>query len=81
MRYRSMRTAGVLALILMALPSAAYANAGTPLMWAAFLHLTAGNLFIGLAEGYALARILRRPWRACMIIMVGGNSTRLSTGP
>lgn len=42
---------------IVALPSAALANAGTPLMWAGMLHLVFGNLLIGLLEGYLLAKI------------------------
>jgi len=33
------------------LPLTLSANAGTPLMWAGALHLTLGNLVIGLLEG------------------------------
>jgi hypothetical protein len=42
---------------IVALPSAALANTGTPLMWAGMLHLVFGNLLIGLLEGYLLAKI------------------------
>ncbi len=42
------------------LPAPAYANAGTPMMWASMLHLTLGNLVIGLLEGALLARIYKR---------------------
>ncbi len=46
----------VMVLGIAALPSAALANAGTPLMWAGMLHLVFGNLVIGLLEGYLLAK-------------------------
>jgi hypothetical protein len=39
--------------------SVAQANAGTPLMWASALHLLFGNLIIGLAEGWLLAKICK----------------------
>ncbi len=41
-------------LCLFALPRQALADAGTPLMWAGFLHLFFGNAIIGLLEGLAI---------------------------
>lgn len=38
-------------------PSVAWANAGTPLIWARVLHLLFGNAIIGLGEGLALAAL------------------------
>ncbi|MCX7010691.1 MAG: hypothetical protein NTY53_26175 [Kiritimatiellaeota bacterium] len=37
------------------LPTAAWANAGTPLMWVGMLHLVFGNAFVGVLEGFLLA--------------------------
>ena len=42
------------AVTLLGIPSIARANMGTPLMWAAALHLLFGNFFIGLLEGLLL---------------------------
>ena len=44
-----------LACAAMALPLAAEANAGTPLMWSTTVHLVFGNLLIGVAEGLMFA--------------------------
>ncbi len=51
----------------------AYANAGTPLMWAGFFHLAIGNLFIGIAEGLLLGFIFRRPKLQSIGIMILAN--------
>ncbi|MEN6451800.1 MAG: hypothetical protein ABFC96_15020 [Thermoguttaceae bacterium] len=63
-----------LAVLALALyPSMAYANAGTPLMWAGMLHLVFGNFFIGVGEGLLLALLFRRPKLACMGVMILAN--------
>lgn len=41
------------------LPSAAYANAGTPLMWASMSHLYVGNAILGVFEGFLLILLFR----------------------
>ena len=46
-------------LTLLAFSSVAQANTGTPLMWATTLHLLVGNLFIGIAEGWLLAKLFK----------------------
>ena len=51
----------------------AYANAGTPLMWATAFHLVFGNLIIGLAEGVLLARVATAPYRRALLSMVVAN--------
>ncbi len=43
-------------IILLGMPSAANANAGTPLMWAALFHLAVGNAIIGVVEGVVIAK-------------------------
>ena len=54
-----------------AFPQHAWANAGTPLMWAGLLHLVFGNVLIGVGEGALLAWLLKAhgatlmPWFAC----------------
>lgn len=51
--------------------STAHADAGTPLMWVGFLHLTLGNLVIGIVEGILVWRLLHSrlaraiPWMIC----------------
>jgi len=58
---------------LVALPSVALANAGTPLMWAGMLHLVFGNLVIGLLEGYLLAKFFRLPKGKTIGILILAN--------
>ena len=53
------RNTAILALCAAALPTAAWADMGTPLMWAGMLHLFVGNAIIGVLEGCLLARIFR----------------------
>jgi hypothetical protein len=51
----------VLPLVLLAiLPTAAYADAGTPLMIAGLFHLVIGNFFIGVGETLVFAVLFRR---------------------
>jgi len=45
--------------LLMGLPSVAYANAGTALMWATIFHLFVGNALIGIFEGFVIAKLFR----------------------
>lgn len=49
------------------------ANAGTPIIWAGFLHLSIGNLLLGITEGALIARIFRVPYRSCIILMILAN--------
>jgi hypothetical protein len=60
-------------LMLLSLPICAYADAGTPLMWVGFLHLTIGNLLIGIAEGLLLAWIFKLKCWKCILYLVGAN--------
>jgi hypothetical protein len=60
-------------LSLLALPSVAEANAGTPLMWAGMLHLVFGNLIIGLFEGMLLARVFGLSKKKSMGLMILAN--------
>ncbi len=55
------------------LPSAAHANAGTPLMWAAFGHLVFGNAVIGIVEGLILAILFRTGRMRAALWMIGAN--------
>lgn len=60
-------------MVLLATPSLALANAGTPLMWFGFLHLAVGNALIGLAEGLVFARMLKLPRLRCILTLVAAN--------
>ncbi|MBM4102584.1 MAG: hypothetical protein FJ263_00835 [Planctomycetes bacterium] len=49
------------------------ANAGTPLMWAGFIHLIIGNLFIGILEGLLLGFIFRLSKWKSILWMIAAN--------
>lgn len=66
------RWLGGLVLVL-ATPAVAWANAGTPLLWAGAFHLVFGNAVIGVLEGLVLARLLGRPRLRAVLIMVVAN--------
>jgi hypothetical protein len=47
---------------LVALPQQAFANVGTPLVWAGTLHLVIGNALIGFLEGILLSSLGMAGW-------------------
>jgi hypothetical protein len=47
----------LLSTFLLLITKNAFADAGTPLMWAGMLHLVVGNAFIGVIEGLLIASI------------------------
>jgi hypothetical protein len=49
------------------------ANAGTPLIWAGAIHLFAGNLFIGVAEGVVFARLAKCSYGVSALCLVVAN--------
>lgn len=72
MRYSS-RPGNVVAfliLILLVTPSVAFANAGTPLMWAGAFHLLIGNALIGILEGAILAIFFPVSYARAVLLMV-----------
>ncbi len=58
---------------LLGFASPAWANAGTPLMWAGMLHLVAGNALIGLLEGALLGWLFGAPRGRAMSVMILAN--------
>jgi len=56
-----------------AFPRYAWADAGTPLMWARMLHLVFGNALIGLGEGLLLGWLFSVPKRKSVPVMILGN--------
>ncbi len=60
-------------IVLACSPAVAYADAGTPLMWAGTLHLLFGNAIIGIAEGLILALLFRLKRAPCVAIMIAAN--------
>jgi len=64
------RRSALLILVIALLPSTAFADAGTPLMWASMLHLVFGNAIVGIIEGILLARIFKCPvWRSILTLI------------
>lgn len=56
-----------------AFPQPAWANAGTPLMWAGMLHLVFGNALIGLGEGLLLAWVFFAPKVKTVLTLILAN--------
>jgi hypothetical protein len=54
-------------------PAVAFANMGTPLMIASWLHLFVGNAVIGLGEGLLLAFMFRKNAGLCIAVMIAAN--------
>jgi hypothetical protein len=54
-------------------PAVAYADAGTPLIWAGAFHLLIGNAIIGIAEGLLLSLLFRLKRARCIPIMIAAN--------
>jgi hypothetical protein len=59
--------------LLVGLPLSASANAGTPLMWAAMLHLVFGNAIIGIGEGLLIAWVFKLHKGVCILAMLAAN--------
>jgi hypothetical protein len=55
------------------LPGRAWADVGTPLMWAELGHLVLGNLLIGIGEGILLARLFRVAKGKAIGLMIAAN--------
>lgn len=49
------------------------ANAGTPLIWAEWLHFFVGNPLVGLLEGLIIAWLLKRPKTRLVFSLILGN--------
>lgn len=60
-------------LLFLLAPTAAYANAGTPLMWAGMIHLVVGNALIGLGEGLLLAWWFKTSPGKSVLFLIGAN--------
>ena len=67
------RTEILTALALLAVPSVAQANAGTPLAWVGMLHLVFGNLLIGVLEGILLAQLFTLSKKKCIGLLILAN--------
>lgn len=65
----------LIAMILFMLPATAHADAATPLLWTAILHLMFGNAFIGVGEGCLINRVFHPKTKIYWTIplMIGAN--------
>lgn len=54
-------------------PNVAFANMGTGLMVATWMHMFCGNLLIGLVEGLLLSLIFKARIGVCLVIMIAAN--------
>ncbi len=54
-------------------PTAAYANAGTPLMWASIIHLVLGNALIGIGEALLLVWWFKPSPGKSILLLIGAN--------
>ncbi len=61
-------------------PGAAFADAGTPLMWLEIAHLLVGNAMIGVLEGFVIARIFKVKALRSILIMVLANYASMIAG-
>ena len=60
-------------LMILLLPSFAYANAGTPLMIGTNLHLVFGNFFLGIFEGLLLGFVFGAPKGRAILLLIVAN--------
>ena len=51
----------------------AFADAGTPLMWATMLHLVVGNAIIGVGEGLVLAKLFSLKKLKTVVVLIAAN--------
>ncbi len=61
-------------------PAAAFADAGTPLMWLEISHLLVGNVLIGVLEGFVIARIFKVKAIRSILIMALANYFSMVAG-
>jgi len=67
-------------LLLLAVPTAARADAGTPLLWAGMLHLVVLNFFVGLLEASVLARVFHLPKLKTNAAIIAANYFSMVAG-
>jgi hypothetical protein len=70
---RNRPRAFLIAIALTAMPISAFADAGTPLMWAGMLHMVFGNAIIGVFEGLILAKLFSLKKVKTVALLVAAN--------
>jgi hypothetical protein len=68
-----LRPLGAAVILWVLFPTAARADAGTPLLWATAFHLIVGNALVGLFEAYLLKRFFALPQQRCTSWMILAN--------
>ncbi|MEJ5252072.1 MAG: hypothetical protein HPY54_00115 [Chthonomonadetes bacterium] len=68
------------ALLILALAPPAWANMGTPLVWAGFLQATVGNFLIGAVESLTLRIAFRLPYSRGLVLMTFANYATMVLG-
>jgi len=66
--------------IILAAASPAFANAGTPLMWASAMYLMFGNAIIGIVEGLLIGKLFKVRFRRAVLIMILANYVSMFSG-
>lgn len=67
------RPAAALVLLFVFQPLCAFANTGTPMLWASVAHLALGNVLLGCLEGALLAKWFGVPYGRAIRIMILAN--------
>ncbi len=70
----------LLFVVLMVIPAAVWADAGTPLMWASMIHLVVGNAVLGCIEGLILAWVFGLKKAKTLSLMVVANYFSMLVG-
>ncbi|MGZ3769408.1 MAG: hypothetical protein ACXVCP_03040 [Bdellovibrio sp.] len=65
---------------LLLIPSLAFADAGTPLLWLSMLHLVIGNAIIGVIEGRIVSKLFKINDLRSILLMIGANYISASAG-
>jgi len=80
MTRKSLIQLGLFAALIIMVPCQAYANMGTPLMWAGALHLLIGNAIIGFIEGEIIAIAFKTKKLWSILVMIVANYISMWTG-
>ena len=80
MTRKSLIELGLFAALIIMVPCQAYANMGTPLMWAGIAHLFIGNAVIGLIEGFIIILAFKTSRIWSVPVMIAANYASMWAG-
>jgi len=80
MSKKSLLQLGLFVALIITVPCQAYANAGTPLMWAGIAHLFIGNAVIGLLEGLIVGIAFKTSRMLSVPVMIVANYISMFAG-